>query len=155
MYDFFQLSLQLRSCFPPEQTVPSPDAFTYSSERGAEGKKKGREEEDRQEERIKRKAGSSGGFAQRYNNAARIMRYTGDECSPMYRIMIHDEYGMTMRDLIRECMLVIGPNTADLPWRYWTVLGPAPFHTLPLSVLSSFRRLRTTLDCRNDARETT
>lgn len=66
------------------------------------------------------------------------MRYTGDEYSPMYRIMIHDEYGMTMRDLIRECMLVIGPNMMDLPWRYWTVLGPAPFHTLPL-ILSSFR----------------
>ncbi|KYN35882.1 hypothetical protein ALC56_09673, partial [Trachymyrmex septentrionalis] len=41
------------------------------------------------------------------------------------------EDGMTMRDLIRECMLVIGPNMTDLLWRYWTVLGPAPFHTLP------------------------
>lgn len=68
------------------------------------------------------------------------MRYTGDEYSPMYRIMIHDEYGMTMRDLIRECMLVIGSNMMDLLWRYWTVLGPAPFHTLPPNIPSSFRR---------------
>ncbi|KYN06676.1 hypothetical protein ALC62_02334 [Cyphomyrmex costatus] len=32
------------------------------------------------------------------------------------------------------------PNTADLLWRFWTVLGPAPFHTLPPIILSSFRR---------------
>ncbi|EGI62759.1 hypothetical protein G5I_08929 [Acromyrmex echinatior] len=89
----FQLSFQLRVGLASlTTTVPSPDAFTHSSERGEEGKKKGTEKEGR----------------------------------------------MTMRDLIRECMLVIGPNTTDLLWRYWTILGPAPFHTLP-PILSSFR----------------
>lgn len=79
------------------------------------------------------------------------MRYTGDEYSPMYRIMIHDEYGMTMRDLIRECVLVIGPNMMDLLWRYWTVLG-----TCSLSHTSSHHSvvlppLRTIiLDCRRE-----
>lgn len=92
--------------------------------------------EGRQEERI-----NVGRIVRRISHGGIIMRpgYTGDEYSPMYRIMIHDEYGMTMRDLIRECMFVIGPNTVDLPWRYWTVLGPASFHTLPHIILSSFR----------------
>lgn len=45
-----QLCVQLLSTivpitvlFSPRAAVPSPDAFTYSSERGAEGKRKGRE----------------------------------------------------------------------------------------------------------------
>lgn len=121
--------------FPQERYQVQVFSLTRAKESWKAKRREGKE--GRQEERIKRKTGSRSrdGFAQQDNNAGRIMRYIDDEYSPMYRIMIHDECRMTMRDLIRECELVIGPNIEDLPQRQWIILGPTPFHTLPLIIL--------------------
>jgi len=76
---------------PGSPRMPQVQVLSLIREReprkaGRRGEKEGKQEESISGGRIT----IMSGFAQRDNNAARIMRYVGEYSLPMYRIMIHE-----------------------------------------------------------------